>query len=153
MLSLGVSKSRCNKIRMRHSEWSSPIEENPAVMREIEYNHLCKIIDSLSNCPCCPRHQLNRPYTLAPWVELPFSNTQFTPCECDCRHRSRMICRNFYAKGGPSPIPPASPPQPNSSKKDLERKRRDGEEENPPKRTWTEADFEAALVEMGWEQS
>ena len=48
-------------------------------------------------CKCCDRHNTNKPQHLAPWVELPFNNTDLKPgeCNCPCRHNARHICRKF----------------------------------------------------------
>lgn len=51
------------------------------------------ILTFLSFCDCCDRHQKNKPVFFAPWIELPFLNTQHFDCMCDCRNLSRMICR------------------------------------------------------------
>ena len=48
-----------------------------------------------ASCNCCPRHKINKPTVLTPWVEVPFTNRRATPsdCQCDCRHMARRICR------------------------------------------------------------
>ena len=44
-------------------------------------------------CQCCKRHQILKPKKLEPWIETEFHNTQFTPCQCICRHYLRFLCR------------------------------------------------------------
>lgn len=51
------------------------------------------ILTFLSFCDCCDRHQKNKPVFFAPWIELPFLDTQHFDCMCDCRNLARMICR------------------------------------------------------------
>ena len=52
-----------------------------------------KKLNEKAACRCCERHQINKPTKFVPWVELPFHGTQYTPCECSCRHDARIICR------------------------------------------------------------
>jgi len=52
-----------------------------------------KLVDILSGCKCCDRHQINRPNKFESWVDTKFNNTCDTDCECKCRHFSRFICR------------------------------------------------------------
>ena len=58
-----------------------------------QYSDKQQLLDEKVNCVCCPRHQINKPTLYAPWIELPFHGTQYTPCVCTCRHDARMICR------------------------------------------------------------
>tara|TARA_B100001109_G_scaffold233707_1_gene212349 strand:- start:490 stop:963 length:474 start_codon:yes stop_codon:yes gene_type:complete len=52
---------------------------------------------SCINCECCPRHMINRPTELKPWIELPWSGDEekyeMDSCVCPCRHNARFICR------------------------------------------------------------
>jgi|TARA_B100001142_G_C14347145_1_gene660535 hypothetical protein len=49
---------------------------------------------SCINCECCPRHMINRPTELKPWIELHWSREYDTNrCVCPCRHNARFICR------------------------------------------------------------
>ena len=50
-------------------------------------------LDTLAKCKCCERHQINKPTIFAPWINTTFHGTQYTPCECKCRHIARFICR------------------------------------------------------------
>lgn len=52
-----------------------------------------KLVELLSKCKCCDRHQVNRPVKYEPWVETRFHNQQHTDCECRCRNFSRWLCR------------------------------------------------------------
>jgi hypothetical protein len=52
-------------------------------------------LNHLDQCNCCPRHQINKPSELKPWVELPCTNNWDNPCQCDCRHKARWICREM----------------------------------------------------------
>lgn len=45
-------------------------------------------------CQCCKRHQILKPKILKPWINTDFHNSQFTSCECICRHYSRLLCRS-----------------------------------------------------------
>jgi len=56
-------------------------------------------LDSLVQCKCCERHQLNKPTTMALWVDIELHGTQHTPCKCKCRHIARFICRQFDDEG------------------------------------------------------
>ena len=51
------------------------------------------VFSRLKACQCCERHQIDKPKILQPWIETDFHGTQFTPCQCACRHLSRFICR------------------------------------------------------------
>ncbi len=61
-------------------------------------------LNNLSQCNCCLRHQINKPFELKPWVELHPTYNLDNPCQCDCRHKARWICRkmcgNDYRVGG-----------------------------------------------------
>jgi hypothetical protein len=59
-------------------------------------------LNQLDQCNCCPRHQINKPSELKPWVELDESRDN-TPdrCQCDCRHKARWICREMCVKVDP----------------------------------------------------
>ena len=56
-------------------------------------------LNNLSECNCCPRHQLNKPSELKPWVELKSweerqielnpNHVRDMTCQCDCRHKAR----------------------------------------------------------------
>ena len=50
-------------------------------------------LDTLASCNCCHRHQVTKPTKLAPWVDTPFNGTTYAPCQCNCRHLARFICR------------------------------------------------------------
>ena len=52
-------------------------------------------LNNLSQCNCCLRHQINKPSELKPWVELHSTHNRDNPCQCDCRHRARWICREM----------------------------------------------------------
>jgi len=64
------------------------------------------ILDKLALCNCCQKHQINKPKLYLTWIDtspnnglIPeTSNTDHITgelyCKCDCRHNSRMICRN-----------------------------------------------------------
>ncbi len=52
-------------------------------------------LNTLSNCNCCARHQINKPRTLDIWINTPLNyNYRNTHCTCKCRHLARFICRN-----------------------------------------------------------
>jgi len=60
------------------------------ISAQVKLNHLVQ-------CNCCPRHQTNKPSELKPWVELPLNDqTRDNPCDCDCRHKARWICRDMF---------------------------------------------------------
>ena len=52
-------------------------------------------LNNLSQCNCCLRHQINKPSELEPWVELHPTHNRDNPCQCDCRHKARWICRKM----------------------------------------------------------
>ena len=68
------------------------------------------------NCNCCERHQINKPQVLAPWVETPWNNTpsDLYPCNCDCRHLARFICRSCDQEEEPEEIQTYYPAEPDS---------------------------------------
>ena len=70
-------------------------EDNINSLRTCVNNHECaeRELLILSKCLCCHRHQQNKPKHFTAWVELPFHGIQHTPCQCNCRHISRFICR------------------------------------------------------------
>jgi hypothetical protein len=51
------------------------------------------IVDILSHCKCCERHQKNKPSHINDW-KLNFmpKESEENTCKCICRHYSRMIC-------------------------------------------------------------
>ena len=51
------------------------------------------VFSRLKACQCCKRHQILKPKVLQPWIDTDFHGTQFTPCQCICRHYSRFLCR------------------------------------------------------------
>ncbi len=51
------------------------------------------VLNTLSACKCCERHQINKPSVLSKWEETTISLSHYTPCNCSCRHLSRWICR------------------------------------------------------------
>jgi hypothetical protein len=64
--------------------------------------YLCKVItdphqaiDTLNKCTCCTRHAINRPQTLENCPNILINYTQYTSCNCSCRHMTRQICRAF----------------------------------------------------------
>ena len=54
-------------------------------------------------CKCCNRHNTNKPWCLAPWIDTPFHNTNInsSDCSCPCRHNARFICRLYNSKQCP----------------------------------------------------
>lgn len=46
------------------------------------------IIEGLSQCKCCLRHQQDRPFTLVINKSSPHTDN----CDCICRHVSRFMC-------------------------------------------------------------
>ncbi len=64
-----------------------------------------KKLDTLVLCKCCERHNINKPTTMIPWIELDFNITQDKPCNCSCRHVARFICRQFEDNGLPLTCP------------------------------------------------
>lgn len=56
-----------------------------------------KLVNVLSKCKCCSRHQKNRPNHIHDW-ELKFNPKEETKkysCKCCCRQYSRMICSSI----------------------------------------------------------
>ena len=53
------------------------------------------VLKTLNACKCCVRHQKNKPNNMQEWVETEFHNTQYTSCNCSCRHLARFICREI----------------------------------------------------------
>lgn len=55
--------------------------------------------DQLSNCTCCERHKKNRPTILSvlyePFPTLTQNILSPDECQCTCRQRARMICREL----------------------------------------------------------
>tara|TARA_B100000035_G_C20736234_1_gene437731 strand:+ start:123 stop:539 length:417 start_codon:yes stop_codon:yes gene_type:complete len=51
------------------------------------------VLNTLSACKCCERHQKNKPSVLSKWEDTTIPSSQYTPCKCSCRHLSRWICR------------------------------------------------------------
>ena len=63
------------------------------------------ILDKLARCNCCQKHKHNKPTLYVKWIDTiynkglypeisntnPFTNELY--CKCDCRHNSRIICR------------------------------------------------------------
>ena len=58
-------------------------------------NTLQKKLDYLALCNCCERHQKNKPKRFRSWIDKNYPTTQFTNCNCDCRHIARFICRQI----------------------------------------------------------
>lgn len=56
-----------------------------------------RLIKELNECKCCERHQINKPTQLENWLEIEKEQfAQYYDCDCDCRHRARWICRNYF---------------------------------------------------------
>tara|TARA_B100000035_G_scaffold314780_1_gene332235 strand:+ start:3560 stop:3973 length:414 start_codon:yes stop_codon:yes gene_type:complete len=53
------------------------------------------VLTTLNACKCCVKHQNNKPKNMAPWIETEFHDTQYTDCNCPCRHLARFICREI----------------------------------------------------------
>ena len=72
---------------------------NSRIKYSIFYNNRIisneEVVKTLSMCNCCARHKIDRPKTLATWVDTPFHDRQGTNCSCNCRHLSRFICRDI----------------------------------------------------------
>ena len=51
------------------------------------------VLKTFGSCNCCARHQTNKPRSLTKWEDLTTPETQWTNCNCSCRHLSRWICR------------------------------------------------------------
>ena len=51
------------------------------------------VLNTFSACKCCERHQINKPTILSKWEDKTVPFSQYTPCDCSCRHLSRWICR------------------------------------------------------------
>lgn len=58
-------------------------------------NTLQKKLDYLALCNCCERHQKNKPKKLRLWFDNKYPTTQYTNCNCNCRHIARFICREI----------------------------------------------------------
>ena len=61
-----------------------------------DYSYAQTVLDTLSKCKCCPRHNYYKPTFFQRWTELqPNTNTndKLKYCDCTCRHLSRQICR------------------------------------------------------------
>jgi hypothetical protein len=54
---------------------------------------LTDLIEYLYLCDCCIRHQENKPAYFGPLKNLPMTYDDTNTCRCDCRHISRIICR------------------------------------------------------------
>lgn len=52
------------------------------------------IIEGLSQCECCMRHQTDRPFTLV----INRSSPHIDNCDCICRHVSRFMCYTCNVK-------------------------------------------------------
>lgn len=58
-------------------------------------------INTLSNCNCCPRHQINKPNKFGKYIEKGPSlkkcllQDKRYKCLCKCRNESRWICRIY----------------------------------------------------------
>ena len=61
----------------------------------MRYDNAQILLDALNTCECCDRHQVNRPEIVGPYEETKFNGTYNgnSPCQCQCRHYSRWICR------------------------------------------------------------
>ena len=53
-------------------------------------------LDELKECSCCTTHQINKPHKLKVWTELHPTHNWDNPCQCNCRHRARWICRKMF---------------------------------------------------------
>lgn len=101
---------------MRNSTWSLPaydevVEED--IMCKLEegrclpvdaslFDEFDKIpgktwkdkLDACAACKCCARHRVGKPGSFAPWIETSLNSRGMGgPCECNCRHMARWICR------------------------------------------------------------
>jgi hypothetical protein len=59
--------------------------------------HASNLVECLSKCMCCKRHQIDRPTSYVPRsfrIPKP-QHEQSGPCSCHCRHISRAICRRL----------------------------------------------------------
>ena len=68
-------------------------------------------LNYLNTCNCCERHKNNKPSLFTFWTETQ-QNTDYTirNCRCNCRHVSRIICRQYETPNViVTPTPPSSP--------------------------------------------
>ena len=62
---------------------------------QLNGNDIHDKFNTLVNCKCCIRHNIQKPRYLQFYYETPFSFYNKSKCKCDCRHFSRALCR-FY---------------------------------------------------------
>jgi len=67
---------------------------------DVDSARASQLIEELSQCSCCERHQIDRPTELChvtcskvPPVPTPIL---MPACQCACRHHIRQICRIFH---------------------------------------------------------
>ena len=72
-----------------------------SIFQHIEGYTYNEKINTLFNCNCCSRHQINKPTKFGKYIEkgpsfkkLIGEENRFQ-CKCKCRHESRWICRIY----------------------------------------------------------
>lgn len=82
-------------VRVTDDEIERRMNRFNEICEEIEGETWEEKIDTLNNCRCCEKHQINKPSSFGVWYELPFHHNQDRDCECNCRHMARHICRTI----------------------------------------------------------
>ena len=62
---------------------------------KIQGNTYQEKLDTLNDCHCCMKHQINKPSVFGRWVDTPTFDglAHHRICQCNCRHMARFICR------------------------------------------------------------
>ena len=90
---LDICKQFMNTVtNLFENEHSETTFEN-CINKVISDNVKPHFIKAFNTCNCCKRHTINRPIRFEKWIDKKIPSTQYSDCNCKCRHFSRFICR------------------------------------------------------------
>ena len=83
--------------------YDDTLEEKGSLLEKVNDMPIHNAFNFLRNCKCCLAHQINKPKALDKWTDhydgLKSPDDKHEKlCKCDCRHLSRMMCREVNLK-------------------------------------------------------
>jgi hypothetical protein len=80
-------------VELYESRAEKTVTMEECINRIISTNVKQHFITALNTCKCCDRHQVDRPTKYGTWIVRKVPTSQYTDCNCQCRHFARNICR------------------------------------------------------------
>lgn len=86
------------RVIKKQKVYDDTLEEKGCLLEKVKNMPKHDAFNFLKDCKCCLAHQINKPKVLVKWSDdyggLILKHNQLEKsCKCDCRHLSRMMCR------------------------------------------------------------